>query len=46
VIRKGQLLVEGLQPLEPVAPHVFRVPGHEVDVDRVEFDTITAGRAM
>jgi hypothetical protein len=46
VIRKGQLLVEGLQPLEPVAPHVFRVPGQAVDVDRVEFDTITDGRAM
>jgi hypothetical protein len=46
VIRKGQLLVEGLQPLEPVAPHVFRVPGQPVDVDRVEFDTITDGRAM
>ena len=46
VIRKGQLLVEGLQPLEPIEPRVFRVPGQGVDVDRVVFDTIVDGRAM
>jgi D-alanyl-D-alanine carboxypeptidase len=46
VIRKGQLLVEGLQPLEQIEPRVFRVPGHGVDVDRVVFDTIVDGRAM
>ncbi len=46
VIRKGQLLVEGLQPLEPIEPRVFRVPGQGVDVDRVVFDTIVEGRAM
>ncbi len=46
VIRKGQLLVEGLQPLEPIEPRVFRVPGQGVDVDRVVFGTIVEGRAM
>ncbi|HBB86177.1 MAG TPA: hypothetical protein DC047_01010 [Blastocatellia bacterium] len=46
VVRKGQLLVEGLQPLEPIEPRVFRVPGQGVDVDRVVFDTIVDGRAM
>jgi D-alanyl-D-alanine carboxypeptidase len=46
VIRKGQLLVEGLQPLESIEPRVFRVPGQGVDVDRVVFDTIVDGRAM
>jgi D-alanyl-D-alanine carboxypeptidase len=46
VIRKGQLLVEGLQPLEAIEPRVFRVPGQSVDVDRVVFDTIVDGRAM
>ena len=46
VIRKGQLLVEGLQPLEPIEPRVFRVPGQGNDVDRVVFDTIVDGRAM
>jgi hypothetical protein len=46
VIRKGQLLVEGLQPLEPIELRVFRVPDQGVDVDRVVFDTIVDGRAM
>lgn len=46
VIRKGQLLAEGLQPLESIEPRVFRVPGQGVDVDRVVFDTIVDGRAM
>jgi D-alanyl-D-alanine carboxypeptidase len=46
VIRKGQLLVEGLQPLEQIEPRVFRVLGQSVDVDRVVFDTIVEGRAM
>jgi D-alanyl-D-alanine carboxypeptidase len=46
VLRKGQLLVEGLQPLEAIEPGVFRVPGQGVDVDRVVFDTIVDGRAM
>lgn len=46
VIRKGQLLVEGLQPLESIEPRVFRVPGQGGDVDRVVFDTIVDGRAM
>jgi CubicO group peptidase (beta-lactamase class C family) len=46
VLRKGQLLVEGLQPLEQIAPRVFRVAGQPVDVDRVVFDTIVENRAM
>ncbi len=46
VIRKGQLLVEGLQSLEAIEPRVFRVMGQAVDVDRVVFDTIVDGRAM
>jgi D-alanyl-D-alanine carboxypeptidase len=46
VVRKGQLLVEGLQPLESVEPRVFRVAGQSIDVDRVVFDTIVDGRAM
>jgi CubicO group peptidase (beta-lactamase class C family) len=46
VVRKGQLLVEGLQPLEQIEPRVFRVKSQDVDVDRVVFDTIVDGRAM
>ncbi|MEP6719744.1 MAG: serine hydrolase domain-containing protein, partial [bacterium] len=46
VVRKGKLLVEGLQPLEQIEPGVFRVAGQSVDVDRVVFDTIIDGRAM
>ena len=46
VIRKGQLLVEGLQPLGPIEPRVFRVAGQSIDVDRVVFDSIIEGRAM
>ncbi len=46
VVRKGKLLVEGLQPLEQIEPQVFRVVGQSVDVDRVVFDTIIDGRAM
>ncbi len=42
----GQLLVEGLQTLEPIEPGVFRVAGQSIDVDRVVFDTIVDGRAM
>jgi D-alanyl-D-alanine carboxypeptidase len=46
VVRKGQLLVEGLQPLEAIEPRVFRVGGQSIDVDRVVFDNIVEGRAM
>ncbi|HKP46510.1 MAG TPA: serine hydrolase domain-containing protein [Pyrinomonadaceae bacterium] len=46
VIRNGQLLVEGLQPLEQIASGVFRVAGQPVDVDRVVFDKVINGRAM
>lgn len=46
VVRKGKLLVEGLQPLEQIEPRVFRVAGQSVDVDRILFDTVIDGRAM
>ncbi len=46
VVRKGQLLVEGLQPLEQIEPRVFRVAGQAIDLDRVVFDTIIDDRAM
>ncbi|HEX9545335.1 MAG TPA: serine hydrolase domain-containing protein [Pyrinomonadaceae bacterium] len=46
VIRKGQLLVEGLQALGPIEPRIFRVAGQNIDVDRVVFDSIVEGRAM
>jgi D-alanyl-D-alanine carboxypeptidase len=46
VIRKGQLLVGGDQPLEPVQPRVFRPADDPSDADRVIFDNIVDGQAM
>ena len=46
VIRKGELLVSGDQPLAPVEPHVFRPADDSSDADRVTFDTIVDGQAM
>jgi len=46
VIRKGQLLVGGDQPLAPVEPRVFRPADDPSDADRITFDTIGEGRAM
>jgi CubicO group peptidase (beta-lactamase class C family) len=45
VIRKGQLLIGGDQPLAEVSPGVFRFDGDN-GVDRVTFDTIVDGRAI
>jgi CubicO group peptidase (beta-lactamase class C family) len=45
VIRKGQILIGGDQPLVEVSPGVFRFEG-DTGVDRVTFDTILDGRAI
>ncbi|MGH9873750.1 MAG: serine hydrolase domain-containing protein [Pyrinomonadaceae bacterium] len=45
VIRKGQLLIGGDQPLAEVSPGVFRF-ADEPSADRVTFDTIIDGRAI
>ena len=45
VIRKGQLLLGGDQPLAEVSPGVFRFDG-DTGVDRITFDTILDGRAI
>ena len=46
VIRKGQLLVGGDQPLAPVEPRVFRPADDPSDADRLTFDTIVDGKAL
>lgn len=46
VIRKGELLIGGDQPLAPVGPQVFRPADDPSDADRVTFDTIVDGLAM
>jgi hypothetical protein len=46
VIRKGELLIGGDQPLAPVEPHVFRPADDPGDADRVTFDTIVDGQAL
>jgi hypothetical protein len=46
VIRKGELLIGGDQPLAPVEPHVFRPADDPSDADRVTFDTIVDGQAL
>jgi len=45
VIRKGQILIGGDQPLVEVSPGVFRFDD-DAGVDRVTFDTIIDGRAI
>ncbi len=45
VIRKGQLLVEGEQPLAQIEPGVFRPQG-DAGADRITFDTIMNGKAV
>ena len=45
VIRKGQLLLGGDQPLAEVSPGVFRFAG-DPGVDRITFDTMLDGRAI
>jgi hypothetical protein len=44
VIRKGQLLVEGEQPIAQIEPGVFR-PDEDTGADRIIFDTILNGKA-
>lgn len=46
VIRKGELLVSGDQPLRAVEPRVFRPADDPSDADRVTFDTFANGQAM
>lgn len=45
ILRKGQLLIEGLPPLVPVEPNVFRLAGDGNDADRIVFDMIVNGQA-
>jgi D-alanyl-D-alanine carboxypeptidase len=45
VIRKGQLLVEGEQPISQIEPGVFR-PEEDTGADRMIFDTIVNGKAV
>jgi len=46
VIRKGQLLIDGEQPLAPVELRVFRPAGDQGGADRIIFDTIVNDQAM
>jgi hypothetical protein len=46
VIRKGQLLLGGDQPLAPLEAHVFRPADDPSDADRVTFDMFANGQAM
>ncbi|HEV2828087.1 MAG TPA: serine hydrolase domain-containing protein [Pyrinomonadaceae bacterium] len=46
VIRKGQLLLGGDQPLAPIEAHVFRPSDDPSDADRLTFDMFANGRAM
>jgi D-alanyl-D-alanine carboxypeptidase len=45
VIRKGQLLMDGEQRLEPVGPNTFRLAGEGNDADRLVFDSWLGGKA-
>jgi len=46
VIRKGQLLLGGDQPLAPIEAHVFRPADDPSDADRVRFDMFANGQAL
>lgn len=46
VIRKGELLVGGDQPMAAIEPHVFRPAGDPSDADRLVFDTFANGQAL
>ncbi len=46
VIRKGELLVGGEQPMAAVEPRVFRPAGDPSDADRLVFDTFANGQAL
>jgi D-alanyl-D-alanine carboxypeptidase len=45
-LRKGQLLLDGVQPLALVEGATFRLAGDDVSPDRLSFETVVAGRAM
>ena len=45
VVRKGQLLLEGVQPLVALGPNVFRLAGEGNDADRIVFDMLANGQA-
>ncbi|MCA1818245.1 MAG: beta-lactamase family protein [Acidobacteria bacterium] len=45
VLRKGQLLFDGVQPLAPAEGGSFRL-GDETDPDRVTFESVVGGKAM
>jgi len=45
VIRKGQLMIDGEQPLLPVESNIFRPAGDGNDADRLVFDMLVQGRA-
>lgn len=45
VIRKGQLMIDGEQPLVPVESNVFRPAGDASDVDRLVFEMMVQGQA-
>jgi CubicO group peptidase (beta-lactamase class C family) len=46
VIRKGELLVGGDQPMAAIEPHIFRPVGDPSDADRLVFDTFANGQAL
>ncbi|MFL6227292.1 MAG: serine hydrolase domain-containing protein [Pyrinomonadaceae bacterium] len=46
VLRKGQLLLDGVQPLAPDVGNTFRLAGDDVSPDRLSFESVVAGRAM
>jgi CubicO group peptidase (beta-lactamase class C family) len=46
VLRKGQLLIEGVQPLVPAEAGTFRIAGDDAAPDRISFETIIDGKAM
>ena len=46
IIRKGQLLIDGEQPLVPIEPRVFRPASDPGDADRIVFDMIVNDQAL
>ncbi|MDT7604963.1 MAG: hypothetical protein QOF61_2960 [Acidobacteriota bacterium] len=46
VLRKGQLLLDGVQPLAPAEGGTFRLAGDEFSPDRISFESVVGGKAM
>lgn len=46
LIRKGELLLGGDQPMTPLEPRVFRPAGDSSDADRLVFDMFANGQAL